>query len=188
MSVDLRAVLGDIDLHLTEIRHDLQAALASMAGQATTGYATTTRPGPGVTTPGQGDPVLTTISNARPGRHVTQHHPDRHELDHAIRDAERLLARARGLIHKHTPPAEATPDQGEPGCTSCARIGQYMPRGKGTGDLCLWCWKHRGWHHAKDHGPEMPARSIVAAYHANGRVTTKDAIAAGIPITTPSPP
>lgn len=179
---DLRNLLADIDHHLTQIRRELQPALASMAGQATTGYPTSTRPGPGITSPGHGDPVPTTVTNTRPGRRTTQHHPDRHHLDQAIHTAEQALARAHGIVHRHTPPDQAQPDEGEPGCASCNRIGQHTPRGKGTGDLCLWCWKHRAWRHPQAKGPDMPARQIVAAYHANGRVTTKDARDAGIPV------
>lgn len=182
---DLRQYLADTEHALADIRRELTPALAAMAGHATTGYPTATRLDP-TTTPGPSEgPIPSIITNTRPGRHAADPHPDRHHLEQALRTMATTAATARGIIHRHTPPGEATPDEGDPGCTSCARIGQYMPRGKGMGALCRWCYDHRGWHPPTDKGPEMPAKIIVAAYHEHGRVTTKDAKKAGVPIHAP---
>lgn len=182
MTTDHRDLLAACDHHLTEIRKDLTPALNSMAGQATTGFPTSTRPGPGVSSHGHGDPVLGIVAHAKPGRRVTEHHPDRHEFDQCVVTAERLLATAHGIAHRHTPAKESMPDEGDPGCISCARVGEHKDQGKGMGGLCRWCYDHRSWHPVPHKGPEMPARSIAAAYHERGHVTTGDARKAGIAV------
>lgn len=169
---DLRQVLGDIDHALTEIRRELTPALHSMAGKAATGYATSTRPGAGGT-PGHGDPVLATIAATHPKhRHATDPHPDRAKLDHALLEAARQLATARGIVHRHTPPAEAQPDDGIEPCRSCTRLTTdnaqpyFSPASRrGLCDNCYRWWLLPG--------NQLPPLAVVEAWMVGERVTPK---------------
>lgn len=162
--LDLREVLADIDQHLTEIRRELLPAINAMAGKATTGYPTASSAGH---TSGGDTPDLTGKATAG-----TAPHPDRHHLDVAILTAERHLRAARGLVHKHTPPGEADPGSpDDPGCASCARLGEYAARYRG--DLCVWCYRYRTCHKPGQH-VDMPDRDLLAVFHDRGKVTPDD--------------
>lgn len=172
---DLRDLLGDTHHLADQIAADLKAALNVLAGHTTTGLPTSTRSQP-AGGHGTSDPVPGVIL-ATQGRRTnpTAPHRDRATLDRALAEAVRQLRTALGIVHRHTPAGQANPDTGEPGCNSCRRVGQYMPRSRG--DLCAWCYRYRTVH--PPGGPDMPAQTLVAAYHRHGRITTRDLEEAG---------
>lgn len=176
---DLRDLLGDTHHLADQIAADLKAALNVLAGHTTTGLPTTSTDGPHVSGGGTANPVAGIVTAAdNRHRRAAAPHPDRATLDHAIAEATRQLRTALGIVHRHTPAGQANPDAGEPGCVSCRRVGQHTTRFRG--DLCNWCYKHRHLH--PPGGPDMPAQTLVAAYHRNGRINSRDLENAGVPL------
>lgn len=175
-----RDTLGDI-AHLTsEIARELAPAVNVLAGAARTGYPTTGGDGhvSGGATP---DPTLGTATSGREGRSPTAAHPDLDVLDHALRTMLDAGRTALAIVHRHTPRRTANPDTpNDPGCASCIRDGHWTERFRG--DLCNWCYKHRGLH-PEGQKADMPALYLVRL-HLRGRDTihSGDLRKAGVPL------
>jgi hypothetical protein len=161
--------LADLDHLLAQLRRDASAAVAVMEGHARTGWRSSSRGGgggassvlddEGVPMPPLADPVgEQAVAGTAP-------HGDLRQLVANLRGATNLLQSSLGIVHRHTPPATARPEDTDPGCRSCARLGTWVPRQRG--DLCRWCDDF-----AAVENVDLPPLELARAHAEGRRITT----------------
>lgn len=154
--------LADLEHTLRELRRYL-ANTTRLDGHHTliTGYPTNGR-GQGHAS-GPGDPLGEAVTDALDhAGTITLNESDAATFSRHLGQAHTALCGALGLLHRTTPTTDAPDD--DPGCTSCARVGHWMPTYRGT--LCRWCYD---WRAAEN---ELPPPTILEAHHRGERITT----------------